>query len=58
MINVWKDINKIIISNEETTAENLINLIYEMYKDKLQEAEITRIYLSEGLQKGSVLDLK
>lgn len=54
----WKDCNKIIISNEETTAENLINLIYEMYKDELQEAEITQIYLSEGLQKGSVLNLK
>lgn len=50
--------NKIIISDEETTAENLINLIANRYKDELKDAEITKLFLSEGLQKGSILDLR
>ena len=49
--------NKIIISEEETTAENLINLIAKRYNKELKEAGITRLLLSEGLQKGSALDL-
>lgn len=52
-----KTINKIIISDEETTAENLISLIANRYKDELKEAGITKLFLSEGLQKGSILDL-
>ena len=49
--------NKIIISDEETTAENLINLIARRYEKELKEAGITKLFLSEGLQKGSVLRL-
>ena len=50
--------NKIIISEEETTAENLINLIAKRYNKELKEAGITKLLLSEGLQKGSALDLR
>lgn len=49
--------NKIIISDEETTAENLINLIAERYEKELKEAGVTKLFLSEGLQKGSILHL-
>lgn len=52
-----KNGNKIIISDEETTAENLVNFIANRYKDELKEANITKLFLSEGLQKGSILDL-
>lgn len=52
-----KNGNKIIISDEETTAENLINLIAERYKEELKGAGVTKLFLSEGLQKGSVLNL-
>ena len=50
--------NRIIISEEETTAENLINLIAKRYTKELKEAGITKLLLSEGLQKGSALDLR
>ena len=49
--------NKIIISDEETTAENLINLISKRYEQELKEAGVTKLFLSEGLQKGSILNL-
>ncbi len=49
--------NKIIISDEETTAENLINLIAKRYEKELKEAGVTKLFLSEGLQKGSILNL-
>lgn len=49
--------NKIIISDDETTAENLINLIVNRYHNELKEAGITKLFLSEGLQKGSVVAL-
>lgn len=53
-----KNGNKIIISDEETTAENLINLIANRYSKELKEANVTKLYLSEGLQKGSIIDLE
>ena len=49
--------HKIIVSDEETTAENLVNLIYKKYEKELRDAEVTKLFLSEGLQKGSIVEI-
>lgn len=52
-----KNGHKIVISDEETTAENLVTLIAKKYEKELKEAGITRLFLSEGLQKGSIIEI-
>lgn len=53
------DENKLLIFNEETTIENLTKNLIERFLDVpyLKELGVTKIAISEGLQKGSIINL-
>ncbi len=44
---------KIEILDTESTVENLMNFVFNKYEDKLRALEVSSIYISEGLHKGS-----
>lgn len=51
------DVHNVIILNTETTVENLANWLVQRYRTELEKAGVTRVYMSEGLMKGAVVDL-
>ena len=50
-----KSKNKIVIMERETTIENLIRYYVDKNRDVLDKNGVTRVYMSEGLDKGSIL---
>lgn len=51
-----KERNNIIIMQKETTIENIVEWFVEENSEILEEAEVERVYISEGLQKGAFKD--
>ncbi len=49
--------NMIVIPTE-TTVENLANYIATTYEEEFQRMGVQRVWVSEGLSKGSVVDIK
>ena len=48
---------KVRVLPTETTVEYLVEHVLEVFGDRLREAGVTRIYLSEGLSKGAMAKL-
>lgn len=44
---------KVVILDTESTVENLMGYVFEKYKEEFKDLEISSIYVSEGLHKGS-----
>lgn len=53
-----KNSNKVIIVSEDTTIENLADWFVKKYYDVLIEYGVKAIYMSEGLSKGSVIEIE
>ncbi|AJT60981.1 6-pyruvoyl tetrahydropterin synthase-like protein [Vibrio phage ValKK3] len=52
------DSEETIVINTETTVENLANYIAKTYEDEFQRMGVQRVWVSEGLSKGAVVDIK
>lgn len=52
------DPDEMIVIPTETTVENLAEYIKNTYIDELQMLGVTRMWVSEGLSKGSVIDIE
>jgi 6-pyruvoyl-tetrahydropterin synthase len=47
---------KVVVLQTETTIEHLVAHIADTFKDVFEEFGVSRIYMSEGLSKGAVID--
>lgn len=51
------DVHDVIVLETETTVENLVNWLVEKYRVQLENAGVTRVYMSEGLMKGAMVEV-
>lgn len=51
------DVHNVIILDTETTVENLTAWLVSKYYKELEDAGVTRVYMSEGLMKGAVQNI-
>lgn len=51
------DVHDVIILDNETTVENLTEWITEKFRHQLEAAGVTRLYMSEGLMKGAMVEV-
>lgn len=54
---VARPFHKFVVLETETTIEHIIEYVAAAYKTQLKSLNATRIYVSEGLSKGAVLEL-
>ncbi|CAL9971450.1 hypothetical protein VPHK567_0156 [Vibrio phage K567] len=52
------DPEEMVVIPTETTVENLAEYIKNTYLDELQKIGVTRMWVSEGLSKGAVVDIQ
>lgn len=52
-----KDSYTLIVLETETTIENIVDWFCETYQSELKDSEVSRVYVSEGLAKGSMRNL-
>lgn len=52
-----QDASNVIVTAQETTIENLVEMIANLYVNELKEVKAYRLFVSEGLFKGAVKDL-
>lgn len=50
--------SKIVILETESTVENLMGYVFDQYEAQFKELQVSSIYVSEGLQKGSYLHVE
>lgn len=51
------DNNKIVLIDSDTTVENLVDWFVNEFKEDLNKSGVKRVYMSEGLAKGSVAEV-
>lgn len=54
---VARPFHKFMVLETETTIEHIIEYVAQAFKTQLKSIKATRLYVSEGLSKGAVLDL-
>lgn len=54
---VSRPFHKLVVLETETTIEHIIEYVAAAFKTQLKSIKATRLYVSEGLSKGAVLDL-
>lgn len=54
---VTRPFHKFVVLETETTIEHIIEYVAASFKTQLQSLKATRLYVSEGLSKGAVMDL-
>lgn len=55
---VARPFHKFIVLETETTIEHIIEYVAAAFKPQLQSLKATRLYVSEGLSKGALIDMK
>lgn len=49
--------HRVIEMETDTTVENIVNFVYNEYKDSLKAIGATQLWVSEGLSKGAVVEV-
>ncbi|MNC56960.1 hypothetical protein D3C75_1065880 [compost metagenome] len=54
---VQRPFHKFIVLETETTIEHIIEYVAAAFKPQLQSLKATRLYVSEGLSKGALMEI-